>query len=132
MRNIWEPYDHTPLHLSDLLLYQWCSRYDFHIVHTGSPPLLVDEMPSSLVSKSVLPGNPANLVPTSIAPGENGNVLMGLSMICVELNRYFGIVDEPERSLYESGTYPFSASVASTQGGTIFSNPLSAGLSGSM
>jgi hypothetical protein len=80
-------------------------------------------MPSSVVSERVLPGNPSNLVPTSTAPGETGNVLMGLSMICVELNRYFGIVDEPGRSLYESGTYSCAASVASTQGGTISFKP---------
>jgi tetratricopeptide (TPR) repeat protein len=115
--------DYTVLHLSDLLFYQWSSFHDFHSSEMGQPPLLIDEIPSATISESVLPEMPATLVPTSTASRENGNLLVGLSMICVELNRFFGIVDQPGRSLYEAGDYSFAASVATTPGGTIFFKP---------
>jgi tetratricopeptide (TPR) repeat protein len=115
--------DHTSLHLSDLFFYQWSSYHDFLEKDMSSPPILVDEMVSTVISDSVLPEIPTALIPTSIASRENGGLLLGFSMICVELNRFYGIVDQPGKSLYESGDYSYAASVASTPGGTIFFKP---------
>jgi hypothetical protein len=70
----------------------------------GSPPLLLDEIPTADISESVLPEIPANLVPISIATNENGNLLLDLSTICVELNSSFGIVEQPRGTIFFKST----------------------------
>ena len=114
---------HTALHLSDLLFYQWSFFHNHLKGERETPPILVDEIPTSVMSRSVLPDMHASLVPTSIATKPNGNFLVGLSMLCVELNGSFGIVGQPGRALYESGDYTFASSVATTPGGTIYFKP---------
>lgn len=113
----------TTLFLANVIFYQWSSFHDYLSSLMEEPLSFVDEISADIIAQTALPGMPSMLVPTSVAVKANGNFLVGFSMLCVEFDRYFSIVDQPGKSLYESGNYTYAGGVSVTPGGTIFLKP---------
>lgn len=115
----------TASYISDGIFYCWSSFHNFFADKMESPPEFVEELSTVTVGQSVIHDFPTlqQLSPYSIAMKKDGSFLIGCSMICVELNRYFQVLDQPGKSLYESGNYTYALGVGVTPGGTIYFKP---------
>ena len=89
----------------------------------GVQPEQAYALATEAFARTVLPGIPAMLLPTSVAVRPNGKLLAGFSLLCVEFDPAFRIIDQPGKSLYESGNYNYAAGISVTPGGTIFFKP---------
>lgn len=110
-------------YLANVIFFLWSAFHGYLAEGMGEPAELVDEISAEAVARSALPEMPAMLVPTSAAVTGNGSLLVGFSMICVELDSNFRILGQPGRSLYEEGDYAYAYGVAVTPAGTIFLKP---------
>jgi tetratricopeptide (TPR) repeat protein len=113
----------TAVFMANVIFYQWSSFHGFLQTTMGDPPLYVDEITASSVAATLLPDMPAMIVPTSMAVKPNGNILVGFSMICVEFDKTFRIIDQPGKNLYDSGNYTYASGIAVTPGATVFFKP---------
>lgn len=115
----------TASYISDGIFYCWSSYHDYFSDKMESPPEYVEELSTVTVGQSVIHDFPTlqQLSPYSIAMKKNGSFLIGCSMVCVEMNRYFRVLDQPGKSLYESGNYTYAFGVGVTPGGTIYFKP---------
>jgi len=115
--------NHTAWYLANVIFYQWCSFNDFLSQKMVAPPVFVDELSTDYFARSMLPGNSWILSPTSVNINPDGNALIGSSYYCIEMDYGFRVLDEPGKSLFESGNYNFAYGVYVTPGGTIFLKP---------
>jgi len=107
-------------HLAAAVFHLWGALRELPL---GRAPELVDELPTDAIGRSVLPGMPSMLVPTSVAVTPRHSLLVGFSMLCVELQASFALVSQPGRSLYDQGNYGYAFSVASTPAGSVLLKP---------
>ena len=89
-------------------------------------PVYVDEIPLDLTSQSLF-GTKGMLAPWSAAVKADSHILVGTSTVCLEMDRWFRLVDQPGRELYDNGEFGYANVVAVTPAGTIFFKNLSSG-----
>lgn len=113
-------------HLASTIFYLWSIFHDFLADEMTAPPVYVEEIPLDLTSQSVF-GMTGMLSPWSVAVTSDSNILVGTHTVCLEMDRYFRVVDQPGRELYENGEYGYGSVVAVTPAGTVFFKSLSTG-----
>ena len=104
----------------------WGSFHDYLADRLQPPPLYVDELPTAALGTTLLPGMrgmPGMLTPMSAAVRQNGNLLVGFSLLCAELSSDFRVIGQPGRILYDEGNFTYAGQVAVTPGGTLFFKP---------
>ena len=116
----------SAIHLANTIFYQWSSFHDYLARETTEPPGYVEEMPLDLTSQSLF-GMNSMLAPWSVAVKADSNILIGTSTVCLEMDRYFRLLDQPGRELYDNGEYGYANIVAVTPAGTTFFKNLSSG-----
>jgi tetratricopeptide (TPR) repeat protein len=116
----------SAIHLANTIFYQWSSFHDYLVRETTEPPEYVEEIPLDLISQSLF-GMNSMLAPWSVAVKADSNILIGTSTVCLEMDRYFRVLDQPGRELYDSGEYGYANIVAVTPAGTTFFKNLSSG-----
>ena len=110
-------------YLANVLFFLWSSRYGYLGERLEPAPELVEELPVEAIARSVLPDMPPVLVPTSVAVSGSGSLLVGLSLLCVELDPSLRLLGQPGRSLYDQGNYAYAYAVAATPAGSVFLKP---------
>jgi len=116
----------SAIHLANTIFYQWSSFHDYLARETTEAPEYVEEMPLDLTSQSLF-GMTGMLAPWSVAVKSDSNILIGTATVCLEMDRYFRILDQPGRELYDNGEYGYANIVAVTPAGTTFFKNLSTG-----
>ena len=116
----------SAIHLANTIFYQWSSFHDYLARETTEPPEYVEEIPLDLISQSLF-GMNSMLAPWSVAVKADSNILIGTSTVCLEMDRYFRVLDQPGRELYDNGEYGYANIVAVTPAGTTFFKNLSNG-----
>ncbi|MBN2534575.1 MAG: tetratricopeptide repeat protein [Spirochaetales bacterium] len=115
----------TASYIADGIFYCWSSYYNFFADKMESPPEYVEELSTVTVGQSVIHdiSTLQQLSPYSIAMKKDGSFLVACSVVCVELNNFFKVIDQPGKSIYESGNYSYAFDVGVTPGGTIYFKP---------
>lgn len=113
----------TPLYLARAIFYLWAGHNNFLTDSARKGPIYIDDLSTEYIQESVIPETPTMLMPMDLAVKSNGNLLGAFSMICVEFDSNFRILEQPGRSLYERGSYTSAAGVAVTPGGTVYLKP---------
>lgn len=109
--------------LANGIFYLWASFKDYFASRMGDPPQFVDEIPSDVLSKSVQSSFNMMLIPSSVAVKSNGNLLVGFSSVCLEMDRNFRILDQPGKQLLDAGNYLYAYGVGVTPGDTVILKP---------
>lgn len=115
----------TSSYIADGIFYCWSSYHGYFADKMGSPPEFVEELSTVTVGQSVIHdfASLQQLTPYAIAMKRDGSFLVGCSMVCVELDRFFKVIDQPGKSLYEEGNYSYAIGVGTTPGGTVYFKP---------
>jgi tetratricopeptide (TPR) repeat protein len=116
----------SAIHVANTIFYQWSSFHDYLTRETTEAPEYVEEIPLDLISQSLF-GMNSMLAPWSVAVKTDSNILIGTSTVCLEMDRYFRVLDQPGRELYDNGEYGYANIVAVTPAGTPFFKNLSSG-----
>lgn len=112
--------------LASLLHAQWALLDESRASPVGEAPELVEELPAEALARTVLPpGMSAYLAPFGAAVRGNGNVVVGLGAVAVEMDRWLRIVSLPGRALLEGGNFTSSYGVAVTPADTLYLKPVS-------
>ncbi|UCF96986.1 MAG: hypothetical protein JSV89_17685, partial [Spirochaetaceae bacterium] len=114
------------IHLANTIFYQWSAFHGYLADQMSGAPLYVDEIPLDLTSQSLF-GMTGMLAPWSAAVKTNSHILVGTSTVCLEMDRWFRVIDQPGRELYDNGEYGYANVVAVTPAGTPFFKNLSSG-----
>ncbi|HUV07484.1 MAG TPA: hypothetical protein VMX75_07125, partial [Spirochaetia bacterium] len=109
--------------IANIIFYLWASFKEYSVERSGAPPVLIDEISGDALSQSVMASFNLMLMPTSVAVKTGGNLVAGFSSVCLEMDRYFRIVDQPGKQLLDSGNYLYAYGVAVTPGDTIILKP---------
>ncbi len=112
----------TPVYLARAVFLLWSSFHEY-LSSAAEGPVYIETLRTESIQETVIPEMQTILVPMDIKARENGNILAAFSMISVEFDRYFRIVSQPGRILFEGGDYTNAAGIADTPGGTIFLKP---------
>ncbi|MBN2323352.1 MAG: hypothetical protein JXQ30_06425 [Spirochaetes bacterium] len=115
--------EETAGYLAGAVFYLWASFHGGLSDLLGPPPGLVLSIDTDELSSTLLPGSPPMLIPTSVAVMPEGRFICGLSLLCVEFDRYSRVVGQPGRQLYDEGDYSFAYGVAATLEGTVYLKP---------
>ena len=118
--------ERSAIHLANTIFYQWSSYHEYLAERMSEPPVYVEEIPLDLLSESIF-GRPGMLSPWSAAVTSDSRILVGTSTVCLEMDRYFRLLGQPGRELYDRGEYGYGNVVAVTPAGTIFFRNLSSG-----
>lgn len=113
----------TPLFMARTIFALWAGHNDYLSYLSAPSPVYVEDLNTSYIQQTVLPEMPTMLMPMDLAVKQNGNLLGAFSMISVEFDSNFKILDQPGRSLYEKGSYTSAAGLAVTPGGTVYLKP---------
>jgi len=110
------PTPELPSLLARAVLLLWGSMNGLTGGTSSEPPVLVDELPTGLVSSTAYP--------YGIAAKRNGNILAALLGTCLEFDSSFRVVDEPGKSLAGSGTPYYAMGVSVNRSGTVLLKPM--------
>ena len=115
----------TSDHLARIFHYLWASYHGFFAEEEGKAPIFVEEVSADYIAQGAVTGAGVIPYPYGVTVRENGNLVVALMSLCIEMDNVFRVVREYGRDLREAGNYAFAYSIDFTPGGTLFMKPAS-------
>lgn len=113
----------TPRYLAGSLFFLWSSFHSYLEELVSEPPKYVDSLRTEYLTDTLVPEMNTPLIPMDLTVKSSGNFIAAFSLVTAEFDRQFRVVNQPGRSLYESGNYTSAGGVAVTPEGTVFLKP---------
>ncbi len=113
----------TPRYLAGSLFFLWSSFHSYLEELVSEPPRYVDSLRTEYLSDTLVPEMNTPLIPMDLTVTSSGNFIAAFSLVTAEIDRQFRVVNQPGRSLYESGNYTSAGGVTATPEGTVFLKP---------
>lgn len=118
--------EHLARDIAHSIRYVYQSFSGFDALPLAEPPEYLDEFTGRMISTVDL-GFSAPITPTSLAITANGNIVVGASIVAVELDRLYREIGKPGREIYTDDRVQYAYDVGVTAAGTIFARTASGG-----
>lgn len=113
----------TSIYLSEVIFKLWTELNPELIIVNDQLPLFLEEIPSRYIIEAAVPGSSGYSTAASIAVKNNGNIVIGMSSYCFELNENFKLISQIGKDLTDQNHYTYAFGVSVTPGGTVYMKP---------
>ena len=118
--------EHLARDIAHSIRYVYQAFSGFDALPLAEPPEYLDEFTGRMISTADL-GFSFPVTPTSLAITADGNIIVGASIVAVELDRLYRELGKPGREIYTNDQVSYAYDVGVTAAGTIFARTASGG-----
>jgi hypothetical protein len=105
-----------PRWMSRALFLLWSFQKGFLAGQEAAAPVVVDELPGSILSPT--------MPPLAITVTPSGSLVVAMAMTCIEIDHASRLIGQPGRQLADMGVPVYAGGVSSTPGGSLFLKPI--------
>ena len=105
------------LELAEIIWYEYTAFHGLPAAE-GKPPELVETITPAMLSSADLP-YPVELRPMSVAVLPKSHLVVGTTLVAVELDSFFREVSKPGKEIYTDRNIPYAYQVVASPAGTI-------------